>query len=116
MEDGDKILLVPAARITTCFPLTLECTRCGSAESDGAARPRANPLCHPHTCTFTPNICAQAHTSARTRTDGASLPLCPALKITAQWAKGTDVMQGAGKDRVLCKSLQTCSKAWGHPF
>jgi len=46
-EDGDKMLLVLAGKITTFFLLTLECTR--SSESDGSARPRPTLLCCPLT-------------------------------------------------------------------
>lgn len=81
MEDGDRMLLVPAAKIASSFPSTLKCTRCGSAESDGAARPRSNPLCHPHTC-------SQAHTSVCTCTNGVSLPFLPSTQNNSTMDQG----------------------------
>lgn len=51
-----------------------------------------------------------------TCTHGASLPFLPCTQNNSTMGTGFDVVQGAGKDRVLCKSLQGCPKGQVHLF
>lgn len=109
------MLLVPAAKVPPAFH------RLSNAQGEGLLKvlelqdhdptySAVHTLAHLHPT----HALRHTHQCAHTLT----VHVCHSLKITARWAKATgfDAMQGAGKDRVLCKSQQGCPKAWGHPF